>query len=242
MDDTPYSAMISSDWNQCLAPCGPFDPLVHAYPAHALQLAALFDAYTANTISLSQAAADVIRMQPEPLTTQQMDAYLDAAFKTYDGVVEFLNWCRDHHILFMINSTGMTAYFQRVFARGLLPRIPALASSPVMRYRRGPQDPPMMLDLTEIDQKGVCTAQVLRHHGVSAKRCIILGDSGGDGPHFQWGARNGAYLIGCMPKPSLLHYCRQAGISIDMLCGQANASFDLMSLTPAIQQLIHPGH
>jgi hypothetical protein len=27
-----YKGMISSDWNECLAPCGPFDPIAFAYP------------------------------------------------------------------------------------------------------------------------------------------------------------------------------------------------------------------
>lgn len=27
-----YRAMISSDWNECLAPCGPFDAIAFTYP------------------------------------------------------------------------------------------------------------------------------------------------------------------------------------------------------------------
>ncbi len=27
-----YKAMVSSDWNECLAPCGPFDFISFAYP------------------------------------------------------------------------------------------------------------------------------------------------------------------------------------------------------------------
>jgi hypothetical protein len=25
-------AIVASDWNECLAPCGPFDPIPFAYP------------------------------------------------------------------------------------------------------------------------------------------------------------------------------------------------------------------
>ena len=27
-----YKAIISSDWNECLAPTGPFDPIAFVYP------------------------------------------------------------------------------------------------------------------------------------------------------------------------------------------------------------------
>jgi hypothetical protein len=47
----------------------------------------------------------------------------------------------------------------------------------------------------------------------------LLGDSGGDGPHFEWGAANGAFLIGSMTKPSLDAFCRKKDLEIDLRFG-----------------------
>ena len=49
--------------------------------------------------------------------------------------------------------------------------------------------------------------------------CILIGDSGGDGPHFEWGASVGAYLVGSMTKPSLESYCRKKEIKINTRFG-----------------------
>lgn len=37
-----YRAMISADWNECLAPCGPFDAIAFAYPGLQSELTAVF--------------------------------------------------------------------------------------------------------------------------------------------------------------------------------------------------------
>lgn len=50
-----------------------------------------------------------------------------------------------------------------------------------------------------------------------------MGDSGGDGPHFEWGAQTGAILVGCMTKSSLDDYCRKSGISINLRFGMDHA-------------------
>jgi hypothetical protein len=55
----------------------------------------------------------------------------------------------------------------------------------------------------------------MRALNVPGKRVIIVGDSGGDCPHFDWGASVGGLLIGSMTKPSLESYCGQRGIEID---------------------------
>jgi hypothetical protein len=46
------------------------------------------------------------------------------------------------------------------------------------------------------------------------KNLVVIGDSGGDGPHFQWAGAQGAFLIGSMTKPSLENQCRSGGITI----------------------------
>ncbi len=42
MNARPYRAILSSDWNECLAPCGPFDLIAFNYPEHQEALTAVF--------------------------------------------------------------------------------------------------------------------------------------------------------------------------------------------------------
>jgi len=37
-----YQAMVSSDWNECLAPTGPFDPVSFHYPDLTSELSGVF--------------------------------------------------------------------------------------------------------------------------------------------------------------------------------------------------------
>jgi len=234
---TPYRAVISSDWNECLAPCGPFDPITFTYPELTADLTALFKAYTGNRISLGKACAAIEALLPEPLSMEQMDAYLDASFETYAGVSEFIEWCRKRRTLFMINTTGLTGYFQRAFARELLPPVPVLSSNAMLRYPQSETDPTVMLDLFETRDKGRNTERIMRQLEGSDLPCIIVGDSGGDGPHFEWGAGSGAFLIGLMPKPSLLEYCDKKGVTIDLLVG-SDGPASAMRMTSAIESFL----
>ncbi|MGA8831743.1 MAG: hypothetical protein ACLQT6_17200 [Desulfomonilaceae bacterium] len=43
-----YKAIVSSDWNECLAPSGPFDPISFTYPDLEPELSDLFAQYTGN--------------------------------------------------------------------------------------------------------------------------------------------------------------------------------------------------
>ena len=243
-----YTAVISSDWNQCLAPCGPFDPIIYTYPKLTAELSAVFKAYTGNHISLGRASATIQALLPAPLSAAQMDSYLDAAFATYDGVADLIEWCLGRDVLFMINTTGLTGYFQRVFAKGLLPPVPVLSSNAMLRYPAARTDPHVMLDLEEIMDKGRNTEWVIQQLENPPPKCILMGDSGGDGPHFEWGAAHGAFLVASMPKPSLLKYCRKEGIEIDLFVGTQDshakgadrngpATFDFMDLTAVIDEL-----
>ena len=54
-----------------------------------------------------------------------------------------------NNILFMINTTGLMGYFQRVFAKKLLPQVPVLSANPMTRYAASVTDPPFMVDLCE---------------------------------------------------------------------------------------------
>jgi hypothetical protein len=214
-----YNAIFSSDWNECLAPCGPFDFIAFCYPELSSDLVKIFKHYTANSISLGQAVRQIRQLLPGPVTEDQMDAYLDKLFVTYQGVPDLIEWCLRNRILFMINTTGMIGYFQRVFARDLLPKVPVLSAHPMIRYPQRDSDPQAIYDLFEIRDKGKNTETIVQYLNIPSERIIVMGDSGGDGPHFQWGAGKGAFLIGTMTKPSLDLYCRDEGVTINFKFG-----------------------
>lgn len=216
-----FKGIISSDWNQCLAPCGPFDPIAYTYPELTSELTAIFEEYTGNRISLGRANEIIRRRLPESLSIEQMDAYLDHAFVTYRGVPDLIDWCVKNKILFMINTTGVMGYFQRLFAKELLPEVPVISASPMIRYPASETDPSHMYELQEIQDKGKHTEAALTVFRISEKKLVIMGDSGGDGPHFEWGKRQGAYLMGSMAKPSLTNYCAKKNIKIHLFFGPA---------------------
>jgi hypothetical protein len=119
----------------------------------------------------------------------------------------------------MINTTGVIGYFQRVFARGLLPRVPVISAHPMVRYSANPSDPGRIYDLFEIQDKAINSHAVIRALGIPAGKVILMGDSGGDGPHLEWGSKTGAFLIGSMTKASLDDYCRLNHIRLDLRFG-----------------------
>jgi hypothetical protein len=131
---TAYTALVSSDWNECLAPCGPFDVIAFHYPERAPQVETIFRRYTANLISLGSAIDEVGRLLPGPITAGHMDSYLQSAFKTYNGVAELMALCRERGILFMINTTGLRGYFQRAVAKRLLPAPSVLSAHPRLAF------------------------------------------------------------------------------------------------------------
>ena len=242
-------AIISSDWNECLSPCRPFDFLSYLFPQMEPDLDDIFLHYTANRITLGEAAARVRNFMPAPVTAEQIDAYLKESFRTYTGVPELIEWCLGKNIVFMINTTGMIGYFQRIFANKLLPRLPAISAHPLIRFPEQESDPPFIYDLHETRDKGPNTAKAFRSMEIPAGKVIILGDSGGDGPHFKWGSENGALLIGSMTKPSLDQYCQQNDIFINLRFGrdysrdgkhdrQMQRPTNFMDLTAAIEAFI----
>lgn len=214
-----YKAMVSSDWNECLAPCGPFDFISFNYPELLPELISIFQKYTGNMISLGEAAGQIRSLLPGQITTEQMDAYLSESFATYRGVPDLIEWCLSKSILFMINTTGMVGYFQRVFAKGLLPSIPVISAHPMIRYPERESDPKDIYELFEIKDKAKNTETVIRSLRIPSGKIILMGDSGGDGPHFEWGKGIDAFLIGSMTKPSLKSYCQKKGIVIDFSFG-----------------------
>ena len=214
-----YKAMISSDWNECLAPTGPFDPVSFHYPGLTSELSVVFKKYTANLIPFKEAVGRIQAILPSPITESRMDAYLEQSFKTYPGVPELIEWCLGKDILFMINTTGAQGFFQRAFFKDLIPQIPVLSASPFIRYARRRSDPRHVYDLFETRDKAKHTEAVMMDKGIAAGKVILIGDSGGDGPHFEWGARAGAHLVGSMTKHSLKSYCDERGIEIDLHFG-----------------------
>ncbi|CAB5098135.1 hypothetical protein D3OALGA1CA_1246 [Olavius algarvensis associated proteobacterium Delta 3] len=217
--DPTYRGLFSSDWNECLAPCGPFDVIAYHYPDLSEELSRIFKHYTGNEISLGQAAGQINQLLPAPITQIQMDTYLKSSFRCYTGVRSLIDWCRDHDVLFMINTTGAIGYFQRALALGLLPPIPILSAHPAIRFPDSSEDPGQVFELFEIQDKTRNTLAAARAFGIPLKRIMIMGDSGGDGPHFQWGNSVGASLVGSMTKNSLETYCREHGIPIDHRIG-----------------------
>ena len=214
-----YHAAVSSDWSECLSPNGPFDPISFTYPELKSELSEIFQDYTGNRISLTQATGRIVKLLPQPITVEQMDAYHDQHFQAYTGVPELIEWCLDRNILFMINTTGTQGYFQRAFAKGLLPRVPVVAANPMIRFHQPQDDQRFIHQILEIEDKPTRTAEVIRFYHLPPEKLIIMGDSGGDGPHFQWGGESGAFLVGNMPKDSLERYCRTANISINKRFG-----------------------
>jgi 2-hydroxy-3-keto-5-methylthiopentenyl-1-phosphate phosphatase len=177
-----YNAMVSSDWNGCLAPCGPFDFISFAYPRLKSELNAIFGQYTGNFISLGEAVEQIRKLLPDPISPDQMDAYLDESFSTYTGVPQLIEWCSSNNILFMINTTGMIGYFQRIFAKRLLPRVPVVSAHPLISYPRNTSSSCRVYELLETRDKSKNTAAVARSLAIPAAKIILLGDSGGDGP------------------------------------------------------------
>lgn len=214
-----YRAIFSSDWNECLAPTGPFDMISFHYPGLSPDLKTIFEQYTGNIISLREATGKIRKILPGPITEDQMDAYLDQSFITYKGVPDLIEWCKGQGILFMINTTGMAGFFQRVFAKGLLPPVPVIFAHPMILYTERNNDTFHLIPLLEIRDKWKNTEKIVQSFKIPPNKIILVGDSGGDGPHFQWGAERGAFLIGSMSKPSLKGYCQKRNIAIDLFFG-----------------------
>jgi hypothetical protein len=150
----------------------------------------------------------------------------------------------------MINTTGMIGYFQRIFARGLLPRPPVISAHPMVRYAQSRSDPLQIYKLFETGDKAINTEAVIHSFGIASNRVILVGDSGGDGPHFEWGVKNGAYLIGSMTKGSLDNYCNNKNIKIDFKFGidctqndrrdvRKEMQVNFMDLAPTIDDIIN---
>ena len=214
-----YRAIVSSDWNECLAPCGPFDFIAFTFPELKPVLKEIFEGYTGNRITLTDAAQQVKTLLPEPVSAAQMDAYLDEAFHTYTGVSDLMEWCYSRKILFMINTTGAIGFFQRALFKNLIPSLAVISAFPEPHYPKKASDPEQIYPLFETTDKAKHTQAVAHRMGVPLNRIVIMGDSGGDGPHFKWGAENGAFLIASMAKPSLQQYCQKEGIQPDCFFG-----------------------
>ena len=249
LKEKAYRAVISSDWSECLSPNGPFDPFAFTYPKIKGQLERIFREYTGNIISLGQAVVSLKALIPKGLNQSQMDNYLEASFSTYRGVPELIQWCLDRKILVMINTTGSKGYFQRAIFKRLIPEIPIIAANPLIQYAEHMVGDRYNLEVLEIGDKPKNSLAVLREFGLSADRLIVVGDSGGDGPHFVRGFENGAHLIGSMVKPSLVNYCESHGAEIKTLFGvvykagesrdlNREMQYDFMDLTGTISRIL----
>jgi len=146
-----------------------------------------------------------------------------------------IDWCSSNNILFMINTTGMIGYFQRIFAKRLLPRVPVISAHPLICYPQKTNGFFRVYELLETRDKSKNSAAVARSLGFPGAKIFLLGDSGGDGPHFEWGAAKGAFLIGSMTKPSLDIYCHKKAIEINLRFGLDYTRRERASLIEELQ-------
>ncbi len=216
--------LVSSDWNECLAPTGPFDPVAFVYPELKEELGSIFKSYTSNEILLSEAVSEIVRLLPEAFSIEQMDAYLSKCFAIYAGVADMIEMLASNDILFMINTTGAQGFFQRIIANKLIPAVPIVAANPFIKFSGIETDQRFSHVVMETSDKGVNTNAVMQRFNIDASKVFIIGDSGGDGPHFGWGASIGAYLIGSMTKTSLTNYCSANNVNINKHFGLVYAS------------------
>jgi len=149
----------------------------------------------------------------------------------------------------MINTTGAQGYFDRVFKKGLLPDVPVISANPMIKFLEKDETSRQYHDLIEIQDKPANTQNVMGQFGIEGSKTFLIGDSGGDGPHFEWGAKTGAFLIGSMTKSSLDQYCSRKGIKIDLHFGpryskgeersdDLEMSVDFMELIPKIEKIL----
>ena len=105
-------------------------------------------------------------------------------------------------------------------------------------------------EILETGDKGINTDSVIRSLKIPGQKTILLGDSGGDGPHFEWGSRAGAFLVGSMTKPSLDNYCRGKKINLNLRFGldysqeektdrQKEMQVNFMDLSTTIEEIIN---
>ena len=247
--DEMYKAIFSTDWSECLSPTGPFDFISFIYPDLGPDLKIVFKQYTSNKISLGDASKRIEELLPAKITEDQVDAYLDDSFAVYKGVPDLIEWCLGHNILFMINTTAMVGYFQRVFAKGLIPQIPVLSANPLVQYTSSESDPKTIYPLYEIQDKGKNSEAATQAFNIPNEKVMLMGDSGGDGAHFEWGAKQGAFLIGSMTKASLSSFCDKKDIMINHRFGHSYAQgegrdigkemeFNFMGLTSIIKEIL----
>jgi 2-hydroxy-3-keto-5-methylthiopentenyl-1-phosphate phosphatase len=245
-----YRALVSSDWSECLSPNGPFDPISFVHPALESDLHDVFRLYTGNEISLTEAVRRIEEMMPSSPTIEEMDEYLDQSFRTYTGVPELIEWCLSRGILFMINTTGTQGYFQRSIGKGLIPEVPIVAGNPMISFPQASDGDRYANLVLEIGDKPRCTEAVAKAWGLPSEKIVVIGDSGGDGPHFEWGARSGACLVSSMAKPSLIAYCESNGIEINHRFGVSYSqgekrdfnkemTIDFMVLTRVIEEVFN---
>jgi hypothetical protein len=144
----------------------------------------------------------------------------------------------------------MIGYFQRIFAKTLLPPVPVVSAHPLISYPHNTGGSFRVYELLETRDKSKNTSEVARSQAIPAGKIILLGDSGGDGPHFKWGAAEGAFLIGSMTKPSLDAYCRAKGIEINLRFGldysqgerkdqKEELEINFMDLTTTIKEIVN---
>jgi hypothetical protein len=196
-----------------------------------------------------QACDNIRNLLPAPLSEGQMDGFLDRSFSIYRGVSDLIEWASGQQILFMINTTGMMGFFERALIKGHLPDVPIIAANPLISYSAVPGDPRYRFKVLEIEDKPRNTIEAMQNFGIPPGKAVVIGDSGGDGPHFEWGARTGALLIGSMTKVSLTRYCELRRIQINKLFGKTylpeqernyeeEYKFNFMDLVPVIEDFL----
>jgi len=127
--------------------------------------------------------------------------------------------------------------------------VPVVSAHPLIRYPQNTSGSSRFYELLETQDKSKNTDKVARSLVIPATKIILLGDSGGDGPHFEWGRTNDAFLVGSMTKPSLDAYCREKDIEIDLRFGldyslgekkepQKELQINFMDLATTIENIV----
>ena len=128
--------------------------------------------------------------------------------------------------------------------------MPVVSAHPLISYPHNTSGSFRVYELLETRDKSKNTGEVARSQAIPAGKIILLGDSGGDGPHFKWGAAEGAFLIGSMTKPSLDAYCQARGIEINLRFGpdysqserkdqKEELEINFMDLTTTIKEIVN---
>jgi hypothetical protein len=108
--------------------------------------------------------------------------------------------------------------------------VPVLSANTLVRYPARASDPATILELNETSDKCRNTAETAARLRIPKGKFVVLGDSGGDGPHFEWAEREGGFKVASMAKASLQSFCAAKKIAVDRFFGLTYAAGEARDL------------